>query len=428
MIDRYRASTEHLARAEAVIPLGAQTFSKSRTQYPVGAAPLYAARAQGSRLWDIDGNEYVDLVNGLGCIGLGYGDAEVNAAVVDQLGRGSSLSLSTTLEAEVAEQLVDLIPCAEMVRFAKNGTDVTSAAVRLARAHTGCDHILMTGYHGWADWSIGTTSMGAGVPRDVRRLTHRIDYGDIDKFRNALVDLPPLAAVVMEPMTSRFPPAGYLEEVRRITAERGIVLIFDEMLTGFRLAPGGAQELFGVTPDLACFGKALANGLPLSALVGRRDIMRRLSSVFFSGTFGGEALSLAAANVVVRRTATGRPTAAMAEIGNRLAAGVGAVIAETGADDALSLSGHDAWAFLNWRVLGPDTDALRTLFLQQMAAAGVLVLGTHTVNAAMTDDDIAVVVDAYRHALTDVMDALSHGDVHDRLHGNPVRPLFTVRT
>ena len=426
---RYARSAAHLTRAEAVIPLGAQTFSKSRTQYPPGAAPLYAERASGSRLWDIDGNQYVDLVGALGCVALGYADPGVDAAVAAQLRRGVSFSLSSTLEAEVAELLVDLIPCAEMVRFAKNGTDVTSAAVRLARAFTGRDHVILTGYHGWADWSIGTTTMNLGVPEDVAALTHRVAYNDAAALVAALDALPDqVAAVVMEPMTSQWPSPGYLEEVRRITHERGILLVFDEMLTGFRLAPGGAQQFFGVTPDLATFGKALANGLPLAALVGRRDVMELMSRVFFSGTYGGEALSLAAARVVLRRMATGQPTMVLRKIGLSLADRVNRVIDETGAGRYLHLSGHPAWMFLQWENLGEHLDAARTLFLQEMSASGVLILGTHTVSTAFTERDLVVVEDAYRRALHEVVEGMDHGDLLHRLRCAPIRPLFTVRT
>lgn len=417
-MNRYATSTAHLARAEAVIPLGSQTFSKSRTQYPVGAAPLYAERAKGGRLWDVDGNEYVDLVSALGCVSLGYGDREVDAAVVEQLSRGVSMSLSTRLEAQVAEQLVDLIPCAQAVRFAKNGTDVTTAAVRLARAYTGRDHVIALGYHGWADWYIGATTRDLGVPAATAALTSKVPFGDLDALVEALGDV---AAVILEPMNGQWPARGYLEAVREATHRHGALLIFDEMLTGFRVAPGGGQELFGVTPDLATYGKAIANGLPLAALVGRADIMGLLTEVFFSGTYGGEALSLAAAAVVIGRAEAS--TSAMFDTGLDLSVRVQRIIDETGAP--LRLSGHPAWQHLTWDA--PDVDAVKTLFLQEMARHGVLILGTHTVSAAHTTADLEVVEAAYRAALGTIADALACDDVADRLACEPLRPLFAVR-
>jgi glutamate-1-semialdehyde 2,1-aminomutase len=428
LAERYAASVAYLARAEAVIPLASQTFSKSRTQYPVGAAPLFAARSKGGHTWDIDGNEYVDLVSSLGAVALGYGDEEINEAVVRQLQDGVTLSLATPVEAEVAERLVELIPCAEKVRFGKNGTDATSAAIRLARAHTGREHVIVCGYHGWQDWYIGSTSMHRGVPQRTRSLTHPIPYNDVAALEAAIAEHDgEIAALIMEPMTSTWPQEGYLQAVRRITEEHGIVLVFDEMLTGFRFAPGGAQEYFGVTPDLASFGKALANGFPLSAIVGRRDILDLMPTIFFSGTFGGETLSLAAAKVVLERMATGEPTRRLAELGQRLVNRVEESRPEA-SRSFLSFTGHPTWTFHQWAIEDPEVLAqAKTLLLQEMLRRGVLVLNTHEVTTAHTDEDIEHVADAYAESLALVADGLARGDLLDRLECEPIRPLFRVR-
>ena len=222
LAERYARSVEYSARAELMIPLGSQTFSKSRTQYPIGAAPLFAQRSKGSRTWDIDGNEYVDLVSSLGAVALGYGDEEINEAVIRQLRDGVTLSLAHPIEAEVAEQLVALIPCAEKVRFAKNGSDVTSAAIRLSRAFTGKDNVIVCGYHGWQDWYIGSTTMNLGVPNATRSLTHSIEYNNIKSLNNVIEKLKGnVAAIIMEPMTSVLPEEGYLGSVRAFTSENG---------------------------------------------------------------------------------------------------------------------------------------------------------------------------------------------------------------
>jgi glutamate-1-semialdehyde 2,1-aminomutase len=428
LTERYARSTAYLARAEAVIPLGSQTFSKSRTQYPVGAAPLFAARSKGSHTWDIDGNEYVDLVCSLGAVALGYGDEEIDEAVIKQLRDGVTLSLSHPIEAEVAERMIDLIPCAEMVRFAKNGTDATSGCIRLARAATGRSHVIVCGYHGWQDWFIGSTSMNRGVPSQTQSLTHAIPYNDLEALSAVIAGFPDqIAALIIEPMTSVWPEPGYLEGVRRITAEHGIVLVFDEMLTGFRFAPGGAQELFGVAPDLAAFGKALANGFPLSAIAGRRDILELMPSIFFSGTFGGETLSLTAARVVLERMATGEPTRQMASIGQSLVDQVESA-RPAASRDFLSFAGHPTWMFHQWSITDPETLAqAKTLLLQEMLRCGVLVLGTHEVSTAHTAGDVLLVADAYASALGSVADGLARGDLLDRLECEPIRPLFRVR-
>jgi glutamate-1-semialdehyde 2,1-aminomutase len=428
LTERYAASLIQLARAERVIPLGSQTFSKSRTQYPVGAAPFFAQRSLGSRTWDIDGNEYIDLVSSLGAVALGYGDAEINEAVVKQLQDGVTLSLSHPIEAEVAERMVEIIPCAEMVRFAKNGSDATSAAIRLSRAFTGRDHIVVCGYHGWQDWFIGSTSMNLGVPEEVRRLTHSIPFNDLDALEAVIAELPDqIAAMIMEPMTSTWPNEGYLQAVRAITEKHGIVLVFDEMLTGFRFAAGGAQQYFGVTPDLAAFGKALANGFPLSAIAGRADILGVMPRIFFSGTFGGETLSLAAAKVVLDRMKSGAPTDRLAELGTELIQRIDAR-RDPRSKAFLEFSGHPSWMFQQWHIDDPEILAqAKTLLLQEMLRRGVLVLSTHDVTTAFIGSDLDTVADAYSESLAIVMDALDRGSFGALLECQPIRPLFQVR-
>lgn len=429
LAERYAASIDYLARAEAVIPLGSQTFSKSRTQYPVGAAPLFASRSLGSHTWDIDGNEYVDLVCSLGAVSLGYGDPEINEAVMRQIQDGVTLSLAHPIEAEVAERLVSLVPCAESVRFAKNGTDATSAAIRLARAFTGRERVIVCGYHGWQDWYIGSTSMHRGVPERTRSLTHAVPYNDLGAIETVLAEYPDeVAALIMEPMTSTWPEPGYLEGVREVTDRHGVVMVFDEMLTGFRFAEGGAQQYFGVTPDLAAFGKALSNGFPLSAIVGRKDILDVMPSIFFSGTFGGETLSLAAARVVLDRYATGEPIRQLAEIGSALTDQVEAARPEA-SRTFLSFSGHPAWLFQQWHLDDPEVLAqAKTLFLQEMLRRGILVLNTHEVTTAHTDADIEAVAQAYAEALAVVSEGLVSNDLLSRLECEPIRPLFRVRS
>lgn len=428
LTERYRRSIEQLDLAERIIPLGAQTFSKSRTQYPVGAAPLFATQSKGSRTWDIDGNEYVDLVSSLGAVVLGYGDEEINEAVVRQLANGVTLSLSHPLEEQVASQIVDLIPCAEMVRFAKNGTDATTAAIRLARAATGRDHVIACGYHGWQDWFIGSTTRNLGVPAATQELTHAVPYNDLAAIERVIAAHPDaVAALIMEPMTSTWPAEGFLEGVRALTERHGIVLVFDEMLTGFRFAAGGAQEYFGVTPDLSAFGKGLANGFPLSAVMGRRDLMMLMEDIFFSGTFGGETLSLAAADVVLGRMATGEPTRALARIGAELVDAVDAARSEE-SKRLLAFTGHPSWLFLKWSVADALTlNEVKTLFLQEMLRRGVLVLGTHDVTTAFTADDIALVSAAYAETLDTIVESLNEDDVAARLECDTLVPLFTLR-
>ncbi|MCU0923369.1 MAG: aminotransferase class III-fold pyridoxal phosphate-dependent enzyme, partial [Burkholderiaceae bacterium] len=238
-----------LARAASVIPAYTQTLAKGPTQYVQGVAPAYLRRGQGCRVWDVDGNEFIDYTMGVGPISLGYAYPAVDAAIQRQLADGITFSLMHPLEVELAERLHYLVPNAEMVRFAKTGAEATSAAVRLARAYTQRDNVLCCGYHGWHDWYIGVLGRSAGVPQAVQDLTHTFAYNNAGSLRSAIDR--DTACVILEPLTFELPTEGFLAEVQAICREHGALLIFDEMWTGFRLALGGAQETFGVTPDLA---------------------------------------------------------------------------------------------------------------------------------------------------------------------------------
>src|SRR5579871_176271 len=273
----FHKSEAMLDRALRTIPLGTQTFSKSLTQYPRGVSPYFITKGKGSRVWDVDGNEYVDFVNSLAAITLGYCDPTVDQAVADMLRDGNIFTLPHPIEIEVAEELVKLIPSAEMVRFGKNGSDATAGAIRVARAYTGRDRVAVCGYHGWQDWYIGATSRNKGIPQSVRALTHTFQFNDIASLHKLLTRHPgEFAAVILEPMNVQEPAPHFLSEVKELAHAHGALLIFDEVITGFRLHIGGAQALFGVTPDISTFGKGMANGYPVSATVGRADVMHEM--------------------------------------------------------------------------------------------------------------------------------------------------------
>ena len=429
MTSRYRTSQAMLERACKTIPLGAQTFSKSTTQYPLGVSPYFAARAKGSRLWDVDGNEYVDFVNALASVTLGYADADVNDAVIEQLENGTIFSLSHQLEAEVAELIVDIVPSAEMVRFGKNGSDATAGAIRIARAHTGRDHILACGYHGWQDWYIGATSRDKGVPAATKKLTHLFPYNDIDALESLFKKLKgQVAAIILEPMNVEQPKKNYLETVREIANRESAVLIFDEMVTGFRFAKGGAQELFGVVPDLTTLGKGMANGFPLSAVCGRRDLMLELEEAFFSFTMGGETASLAAARATISKLCREPVIATMCDRGIRLKDGLARLIAVHGVGDFCRVSGNPTWTFFSLSdVNGVGSYELKTLWLQEMFARGFLSIGTHNMSYAHSNDDIDRVLAAYNEVLPMLRDAAENHALAQYLRCAPLKPLFRVR-
>jgi glutamate-1-semialdehyde 2,1-aminomutase len=418
-----------LARALRTIPLGSQTFSKSKTQYPFGVSPYFIARAKGSRAWDVDGNEYVDFVNALAAVTLGYCDPDVDAAVRRQLEAGVVFSLPHPLEVQVAEEISKLVPSAEMVRFGKNGSDATAGAIRLARAYTHRDHVAVCGYHGWQDWYIGATARNAGVPVATRELTHTFRYNDPGSLDELLGKFPQqFAAVILEPMNVEPPRNDFLQEVKALTHRHGAILVFDETITGFRYHIGGAQALFGVSPDLSTFGKGLANGYPLSAITGRREIMQLMEEIFFSFTFGGETLSLAAALATLQKLQREPVIETLAATGEKIGAIVRGALTRYGLVDHFGFSGHPAWSFLIFRDVGALTSwELKTLYLQEMFAQGVLILGSHNVSFAHDAADLTRLEAAYQSTCATLADVISGRPLRQLLHCEPLQPLFRLR-
>lgn len=429
MNSRYQHSLELSARAEKSIPLGSQTFSKSRLCFPYGAAPLFIERGNGADVWDVDENKYIDFAGGLLAISLGYCDPDVNAAVTEQLNKGSIFSLPHRLETEVAEKLIELIPCAEMVRFGKNGTDATSACIRLARAITGREHVAVCGYHGWQDWYIGSTTRHLGVPECVRELTHKFEYNNLDSLTQIFTEHPDqIAAVILEPMNVAWPEPDFLPGLRELCNAHGALLIFDETITGFRYHLGGAQTLFGVTPDLAAFGKGMANGFPISAVVGKREYMCRMEDIFFSGTFGGDAIALAAANAVIDKMQKLDVPARLAERGQRLLDGLNALLKEINAPDWLGTAGHPSWSFLT--VADSPNHSLwllKSYLIQELCKRGILTLGSHNLNLAHTTEHIDFLLETYAEILPILIKLDSAGKIEVSLDGEPIQPVFKVR-
>ncbi len=426
---RFTASEAYLARAEKVIPLGSQTFSKSRTQYPMGVSPYFITRAQGARCWDVDGNEYVDFVSSLASVTLGYNDPDVTRAVRAQLDDGVIFSLPHPIETEVAELICEMVPCAELVRFGKNGSDATAGAIRVARAYTGRDRVAVCGYHGWQDWYIGSTARHRGVPQATRELTHTFAYNDLESLRSVLAARPgEFAAVILEPMNVVEPNPGFLAGVKELAHAHGALLVFDETITGFRYANGGAQALFGVTPDLASFGKGLANGYPVSAVAGRRDVMKLMEEIFFSFTFGGETLSLAAAKATLTKLRNEPVAETLAARGRAILAGARRIVEEYKLSDVFSLSGHPTWTFLNIKdARGCSAFEIKTLWMQELLQRGFLSVGSHNVSYAHTEADVAALMAAYAEVLPMIGRTLDQGSLRQALRCEPLVPLFKVR-
>jgi glutamate-1-semialdehyde 2,1-aminomutase/spore coat polysaccharide biosynthesis protein SpsF len=423
-------SEELLARSSAVIPGGAQTYSKSWRQHIRGVSPIFLDRGAGARVWDADGNEYIDLIQGLLPNILGYAHPEVDRAAYERAKLGHSFSLAHELEVALAERLVRIIPCAESVRFGKNGSDATAGAVRVARAFTNRDHVAVCGYHGWQDWYIGTTSRSAGVPNAVRALSHAFPYNDLAALEQLLASHPKqFAAVIMEPFNFVWPKDGYLAGVKALAHEHGALLIFDEICTGFHFGLGGAQRMFGVLPDLATFGKAMGNGYPISCIVGRRDVMRTFEDVFVSFTFAGDVAALAAASKVLDILEQGDAYARMSAAGESLADGARFLAARAGLEPRFRVDGHSNWSLLRFLdASGNDDPILRALWIQEVTRRGVLIISTHNVCAALGFSEVEHVLRAYAEAFKYIGDQEKRGaDLANLLDGPVPTPAFRAR-
>ena len=418
------AESEKLhARAKGLIPAYAQTLAKGPTQYVDGVAPKYLRRAQGARVWDVDGNEYLDYNMAIGPISLGYGYEVVDEAIRRQLQDGIVFPLIHPLEVEVAELIREVIPNAESVRYTKAGAEVTSAAVRLARAYTGRDKVLCCGYHGWHDWYIGITARNLGVPQAVKDLVYTFNYNDIDSVMAALDG--DTACVILEPMTFDFPKDNFLQRLKDACAANGSLLIFDEMWTGFRWALGGAQEYFGVTADLACYSKAIANGMPIAVLAGRADVMSLLDEhVFFFTTFGGETLSLAAAQATISELRDKNVPADLARKGQTLMDGYNDIASELGLRDVTHCKGHPARGLIVFEDKQGQSLLMKSLVQQELIRRGILWSGFHNMCYSHTTADLDYTLAAYGEALAELKAALENDDLAARLRGKPVQPVF----
>jgi glutamate-1-semialdehyde 2,1-aminomutase/spore coat polysaccharide biosynthesis protein SpsF len=423
-------SEDWLAQSNKVIPGGAQTYSKSWRHHIRGVTPIFLEDGKGAMVNDVDGNSYVDLIQGLLPNILGYANDEVNNAVIDCIKQGHSFSLPHPLEVQLATRLCDLIPCAEMVRFGKNGSDATAGAVRVARAFTDREHVAICGYHGWQDWFIGTTSRSHGVPNGVKELSHTFPYHDLEALEQLLASKPnKFAAVIMEPVNFHWPSEGYLEAVKELAHKHGALLIFDEICSGFHFGLGGAQKILGVTPDLATFGKAMGNGWPISCVVGRKDVMKVFEDAFFSFTFAGDNAAMAASMKVLDILEHGDAYARITAAGSKLFDGAKVLAKAAGLESNFQLDGNHRWALFNFLDDERNEDvAMRSLWIQEVTRRGVLILTTFNICSALDEGSVTTALKAFAHAFKRVADVKSKGHAYeDYLDGPLPIPAFRAR-
>ncbi|MFI7392787.1 glutamate-1-semialdehyde 2,1-aminomutase [Streptomyces tendae] len=427
-------SREANARLHAMVPGGAHTYAKGEDQYPENLAPVIS-HGRGAHVWDVDGNRYIEYGSGLRSVSLGHAHPRVTEAVRRELDRGSNFVRPSIVEVEAAERFLATVPTAEMVKFAKNGSDATTAAVRLARAATGRPRVAVCADHPFFsvdDWFIGTTPMSAGVPAATGDLTVAFPYGDLAATEELLTrHRDEVACLVLEPATHAEPPPGYLAGLRELADRYGCVLVFDEMITGFRWSEAGAQGLYGVVPDLSTFGKALGNGFAVSALAGRRDLMERGGlrhsgeRVFLlSTTHGAETHALAAAMAVQSTYTEEGVSARLHALGERLAAGVREAAASMGVGDHVVVRGRASnLVFATLDENGQPSQPYRTLFLRRLLAGGVLA-PSFVVSSALGDDDIDRTVDVVAEACAVYRKALDAADPTPWMAGRAVKPVF----
>jgi glutamate-1-semialdehyde aminotransferase len=353
-------------RAERVLPTGASTGSKRGAALwgdETDAGPTHFVSARAAHVVDTEGKRYLDCTMALGAVALGYGEPRVTRAVIDAVSEGSVSALSSWREVELAERLCAMIPCAERVQLLKSGAEAVSAAVRIARTYTARERVVVSGYFGWHDWS----STAEGVPGGARHDVVHVPFDDVAALERAVGDAGArLAAVVLEPIVERNPSDAWLRRARELCDSNGAVLVFDEIKTGFRVAPAGYQEASGVTPDLATFGKAMANGYPLSAVVGQADVMNAARRTWISSTLASESTALAAALAVLDWHEEADICASLAETGRELRSAVDRAIEASGVE-GVSTAGVDTMFLLRW-----DRPARESRFLREAADAGVI--------------------------------------------------------
>jgi glutamate-1-semialdehyde 2,1-aminomutase len=432
----FASSAAYVSAAHELIPGGAHTYAKGDDQYPAGMAPVID-HGEGCLVRDIDGNEYIEFGSGLRANILGHGYEPVLRAARDAMADGIGFARPHRLELDAAARLIDLIPSAEMVKFGLNGSDVTTAAVRLARAYTGRDIVAVCRdqpFFSTDDWFIGTTAMSAGIPEATKSLTVQFSYNDLADAERLLEDHPgQVAALILEAETTQPPAPGYFDGLRALCDRHGALLILDEMITGLRWHERGAQFVHGIEPDLCTFGKALANGFPLSALAGRRDIMRLggfaedADRVFLlSHTSAAQPWALAAMLAVIDACERERVAECLLATGGELRRGIEDAVADAGLSAYFQLRGRDCnLVYVARDAAGQPSQPFRTLVLQELLMRGILA-PSFVVSAAHDPASVKQAVDAVADLLPVYRRALDEG-VEQVLRGRPVRPAIRAR-
>lgn len=419
-----KRSMEVYERAKKLIPGVSQLISRRPTRAALGISPIYARRAKGCRIWDIDGNEYVDWYSGVGPIILGYADEVVDAAVKEQIDQGSIFSIVQENAVVLAEELVRLVPSAEMVRYCKGGGEACTVAVRIARGVTGRDRVLFCGYHGWHDWylaaNLGKERLDEhlfngiepiGVPRCLEGTAMPFKYGDLDLLEDLLKKYKgEVACIIMEPMRTELPPPGFLEGVRELATRYGVVLIFDEVSSGFRIALGGVQEYTGVVPDMSVFAKAISNGYPMGAVVGKREFMAPMARMFISSAYWDDSVGITAALTTLKELQRRGAVAHFERIGAIFKEKVNQAARDAGLEaECVGVAAHPG---IRFHVEDPEAaKKVSTLFIQENARRGLILAPGFFFNCAHDDEAVDFTAGVVRESF----EIIAGGLKNDRL-------------
>ena len=431
-------------KAKKIIPYGSQTYSKGVKAFSDGVSPKFLSRGKGCEVWDVDGNKFIDYVMANQPLILGYADKDVNEAVKKQLNLGSTFSVSNKLEIDVTELLVKHIPDAEGARFGKNGADATSIAVRLSRSITKRDHIAFCGYHGWHDWFIGTTDLNYGIPKFNNQLAHSFSYNNISslekifsKYKNKI------ACVIMEPITVNGPISkpsesskwqdynkkdNFLIDVKNLCKKNGALLVFDEVVTGFRYDMGGAQKMFDVIPDLSCWAKAMSNGIPISAITGRWEYIKHLEKTFFSFTYGGDCIGLAAAKATINKLEKKNVIDHLYKVGGRLKSGMNDLSKIYGLTDLIECSGYPCRTVTTIRKINKYNKPLitKSFIQQELMTRGVLWSQYQSISYSHKEKHIDKSLNAFEDAFKRLKNIIKQGKkIENNLLGKPCETVFT---
>jgi len=428
---RFKKSLRLYEQAQGVFPYGVQLFSRRPELGPLGQAPVYFERAKNAHFRDVDGNEFIDATMAFGPVILGYCYEAVDNAVKQQIDKGFLGSVNNALEIEMAQVLVDMVPCAEMVKFCKSGGEADAIAVRIARGYTRKDVVLFCGYHGWHDWYLAANLQSQsnlnthlmpgisckGVPSALAGTTIPFEFNNPDSLSRTLKQYEgKVACIIMEATRFKNPDKDFLEAVRDLADKYKCVLIFDEVVTGFRIAPGGAQQYYGVTPDMATFAKGIANGYPLAATLGRKEIMASAADNFISSTYWSDCVSLAAGMATLKEIREKPVIETIDSMGRGLIGDMEQLAKKYKLKLKIDGHGYDFAVSFDY---GGLSNKLLTLYQQELAARGVYMAGVFYMCFTHTEDDIDKILAATDEAFDIIARGVENNDIDSLLKCPP---------